>query len=50
MPTRAKMIPYLSRKDGDPQKHYPIGGTYLSHTRYLSLSYIASGYWQGSVR
>ena len=30
MPTGAKMIPHLSRKDGDPQKQYPIGGTYLS--------------------
>ena len=30
MPTRVKIIPYLSRKDRDPQKQYPIGGTYLS--------------------
>ena len=37
MPTRAEIIPYLSRKDRVPQKQYPIGGTYLS-IPYMGVS------------
>ena len=47
MPTRVKIISYLSRKDRDPHKQYPIGGTYLSIIlggKHLSLGFACTKY------